>query len=65
MNDLKKLKQMNFSEPMVVFPLKQYSELMNYIEDIEDRLAVKERKDEETITKEDFDQMFHRKFFAK
>jgi hypothetical protein len=38
--------------------------MMDYIEDIEDRLAVKERKEEETISKEDFDRMFQEKFFS-
>jgi hypothetical protein len=60
----KKLKDQVFNEPMVVFPLKQYENLMEYIEDIEDRLAIYERKPEPTISQEELDISFREKFGA-
>ncbi len=43
---------------MVVFPLKQYESLMEYIEEIEDRLTIIEREHEPTISQEDVDELF-------
>jgi len=34
---VKHLKGQTFSEPMVIFPLKQYENLLEYVEDLEDR----------------------------
>lgn len=59
------LKPGNLNEPMVIFPLKQYEDLMVYIEDIEDRLAVIDRMNEEVISKQDFDKRFEEKFGNK
>lgn len=43
------LRESNFKEPMVFFPLRQYEALVEYLEDMEDRLAVKERASEGNI----------------
>ena len=48
---VKHLKETEFKEPMVIFPLKQYETLMEYIEDIEDSLSVMERINEPNIIK--------------
>lgn len=60
--DIEKIKSGNFEEPIVIFPLKQYKKLVDYIEEIEDRLAINERKNEPEISKNDFDKMFEVKF---
>ncbi|MBI4649638.1 MAG: hypothetical protein HY738_24310 [Bacteroidia bacterium] len=44
--DITFIKNKNLKEPMVLFPLKQYLELMQYLEDIEDRISVKESENE-------------------
>ena len=36
------IKDKNLNEPMVLFSLRQYNKLMEYLEDIEDRISVKE-----------------------
>lgn len=58
----KPLKDQVFTEPMVVFPLKQYEKLKNYIEEIEDRLAIKEREDEPAVSYEEVEKRFMEKF---
>ncbi|MBI4649650.1 MAG: hypothetical protein HY738_24375 [Bacteroidia bacterium] len=40
------IKGKNLKEPMVLFPLSQYQKLMEYIEDIEDRMSVKQCENE-------------------
>lgn len=40
------LKDKNLNEPMVLFPLSQYNKLMEYIEDIEDSMSVKQSVNE-------------------
>jgi hypothetical protein len=60
----KQFKDQVFKEPMVVFPLKQYESLMEYVEEIEDRLAIYERKPEPTISQEELDVRFREKFGA-
>ena len=60
--DNREIESMKFKEPMVIFPLKQYEELMEYVENMEDRLSAKERADEPEISKADFDKMFREKF---
>jgi hypothetical protein len=60
--NIEHLKSGSLNEPMVVFPLKQYENLMDYIEDIEDRLTVIDRMNEEVISKQDFDKRFEAKF---
>ena len=37
--NVKHIKESKINEPMVMFPLRQYDELMDYLEDMEDRLA--------------------------
>ena len=55
----------DFKEPMVIFPLKQYESLMNYVEDVEDRLAVAERINEYELTQQEVDELFIKKFGNK
>jgi hypothetical protein len=50
---------------MVVFPLKQYENLMDHIEEIEDRLAILERETEPTITQQEVEMRFREKFGEK
>jgi len=52
-------------QPMVIFPLKQYEALMEYIEDMEDRLVIIERAGEPTLTQEEVDKLFKLKFGNK
>jgi hypothetical protein len=54
----KQFKEQVFKEPMVFFPLKQYENLMEYIEEIEDRLAILERETEPTITQQELEVCF-------
>lgn len=51
-----------FSEPMVIFPLKQYETLMEYLENIEDRLAVAERANEPELSQGEVEKLFNKKF---
>jgi len=62
---VKNLKDTEFKEPMVIFPLKQYENLMEYLEDMEDRLSVMERKNEPDISQEEVEKMFIKKFGGK
>ena len=62
---VKRLKDQEFKEPMVVFPLKQYETLLDYIEEIEDRLSVMERLNEPTISQEEVEENFKKKFGTK
>ena len=62
---VKHLKDKEFKEPMVIFPLKQYETLMEYLEDIEDRLSVLERLNEPTISQEEVEENFKKKFGSK
>lgn len=62
---IKQLKTSEFNEPMVMFPLSQYKSLMEYLEDMEDQLAVKERADEPTISQKKVDELFKKKFGKK
>ena len=50
---------------MVIFPLKQYESLMDYVEDVEDRLAVAERINEYELTQQEVDELFIKKFGNK
>jgi hypothetical protein len=58
---IKNIKETGFREPMVIFPLKQYEALMEYLEDIEDRLSVKEP----TLSQEKVEEYFTKKFGKK
>jgi len=61
----KQSKEQVFNEPMVVFPLKHYENLMTYVEDIEDRLTIIERAAEPTLTQQEVDARFKEKFGDK
>lgn len=54
----KHIKVKDFQEPMVIFPLKQYDALIEYIEDIEDRLTILEREDEPELSHEEVEKRF-------
>jgi cell division septum initiation protein DivIVA len=62
---VKDIKEKEFNEPMVVFPLKQYETLLEYIEDIEDRLAITERINEPDIGQDEVENRFNEKFGNK
>ncbi len=62
---VKHLNETGFKEPMVIFPLKQYENLMEYLEDIEDRLSIMERINEPTISQEEVEKKFNKKFGTK
>ncbi len=62
---VKHIKEPGFKEPMVIFPLKQYETLMEYLEDIEDRLSVIERINEPNISQEEVEKKFRKKFGNK
>ena len=59
---VKHLKGQTFSEPMVIFPLKQYENLLEYIEDLEDRLAINDRMNEPVVSQEEVNMLFKKKF---
>jgi len=46
---VKLLRKTKYQEAMALLPMKQYEALLEYLEDMEDRLAVKEREGEEMI----------------
>ncbi len=62
---VKYLKEARFKEPMVMLSLSQYEALMEYIEDAEDIIAIRNRANEETISSSEFEKKFKRKFKAK
>jgi hypothetical protein len=62
---VKYIKEPGFKEPMVIFPLKQYETLMEYMEDIEDRLSVMLRKNEPDISQEEVEKAFKKKFGSR
>ena len=62
---IKNIKETEFREPMVIFPLKQYEALIEYLEDIEDRLSIKERLHEPTLSQEKVEEYFSKKFGKK
>ena len=64
-SNVKPFNKSDFNEPMVIFPLKQYESLMDYVEDVEDRLAVAERINEYELTQQEFDELFIKKFGNK
>lgn len=63
--DVTFIKDKSLNEPMVLFPLRQYEKLMEYLEDIEDRLAIIERADEPDIPSEEVEKKFKKKFLKK
>ena len=46
---VKLLRKTKYQEAMALLPMKQYEALLEHLEEMEDRLAVKEREGEETI----------------
>ena len=46
---VKLLRKTKHQEAMALLPMKQYNALLEYLEEMEDRLAVKERAEDETI----------------
>ncbi len=59
---VKYLKDQTLSEPMVIFPLQQYENFLEYVEDLEDRLAVMERMNEPVVSQEEVEELFKKKF---
>jgi len=47
---------------MVIFPLKQYENLLEYVEDLEDRLAINDRMNEPVVSQEEVNVLFKKKF---
>jgi hypothetical protein len=47
---------------MVIFPLKQYENLLEYVEDLEDRLAINDRMNEPVVSQEEVNMLFKKKF---
>jgi hypothetical protein len=62
---VKHLHESGFKEPMVIFPLSQYESLMDYLEDMEDRLAVMDRKNEPIVSQAEVEENFLQKFGSK
>lgn len=59
------MKESTFREPMAVLSLRKYNELLEYLENIEDRLAIAERAKEETVSWEEVEKQFKKKFRIK
>lgn len=53
------------NEPMVIFPLKEYEDLMEYMEEMEDRLSIMDRKKDVVLTQEEVEKDFEKKFGNK
>jgi hypothetical protein len=62
---VKQIKQARFKETMVMMPLRQYEALMEYLEDLEDAFAVKERANEENIPWEEVKKEIRKKTAKK
>lgn len=45
---------------MVIFPLKQYENLLEYVEDLEDHLAVMVRQNEPVVSQDEVEALFKR-----
>jgi len=57
--------ELKSKNPVVLLPLKQYETMLAYIEDLEDKIAIRSRKDEENIPWGDTEKKFTKKFGAK
>ncbi len=57
--------ELKSKDPMVLLPLKQYETMLEYIEDLEDKIAIRNRKDEESIPWRDTEKKFDKKFGSK
>lgn len=51
--------------PYVVLPLKQYRLMLEYIDDLEDKMALRQRKNEESVAWDITEKKFNKKFGAK
>ena len=63
--NVKHIKESKINEPMVMFPLRQYDELMEYLEDMEDCLSVKERANDKNIPWSEVKKDIRKKLTAK
>jgi hypothetical protein len=62
---IKNIKETGYRELMVIFPLKQYEALIEYLEDIEDRLSIVERVNEPAVSQVEVEKSFKKKFGYK
>ena len=62
---VKLMKEAKFREPMAILPLRKYNDLIEYLEDLEDQLAVIERSKEPEIPVEEVEKKFKKKFGIK
>lgn len=46
---VKKIREAHFKETMVMMPLRQYDALLEYLNDMEDRMAIAERANEPEV----------------
>lgn len=52
-------------EPVVVMNVREYEALIEYLEDLEDRVSVRERAKEPNIPQEEVEKQFRKKFGKK
>lgn len=57
--------ELKSKNPMILLPLKQYETMLEYIEDLEDKIAIRSRKDEENIPWSHTEKKFNKKFGIK
>lgn len=57
--------ELKSKNPMILLPLKQYETMLEYIEDLEDKIAIRSRKDEENILWSNTEKKFNKKFGIK
>jgi len=62
---VKHIKEAKYKEPMVVLPLRQYETLIEYVEDMEDRIAIRERANDENISWEEVKKEIKKKLAKK
>lgn len=56
------IKAIKTKEPVVVLNVREYEALIEYLEDLEDRVAVKERSGEADIPQQEVEKRFRKKF---
>ena len=59
------IKAIKVKEPVVVLNLREYEKLIEYLEDLEDRVSVRERANEPNVPYEKVEKRFRRKFGRK
>ncbi|MDZ4847251.1 MAG: hypothetical protein SH857_17095 [Chitinophagales bacterium] len=59
------IKAIKVKEPVVVLNLREYEKLIEYVEDLEDRVSVRERANEPNVPYEKVEKRFKRKFGKK